>query len=262
MLNTTDIDILEAVLRLMLKPAQRVNNPKAIQSSFIAHQDKITELARGSVKDLIEGKQNKDRVTMSFYRTEEKQEGLQTIDISLSHKTDRELFWELVEQYRIPNDYHFELLNKIRIANHRQEPTAQKQLLIIRFIALVIMGKMNRNHELLVTHLMIAHTMSETIAQNRVFIYEPHLVSQIAQLVSYNNNNIPIDVQTYALYALDGIARHRTKVTEVLATFNASANHGILLHILRQLVQPDSGKLQNKRKRERERKSIKFLSVY
>ncbi|OBZ91840.1 E3 ubiquitin-protein ligase ptr1 [Choanephora cucurbitarum] len=224
MLNTTDIDILEAVLRLMLKPAQRVNNPKAIQSSFIAHQDKITELARGSVKDLIEGKQNKDRVTMSFYRTEEKQEGLQTIDISLSQKTDRELFWELVEQYRIPNDYHFELLNKIRIANHRQEPTAQKQLLIIRFIALVIM----------------AHTMSETIAQNRVFIYEPHLVSQIAQLVSYNNNNIPIDVQTYALYALDGIARHRTKVTEVLASFNASANHGILLHILRQLVQPDS----------------------
>ncbi|KAI8376627.1 hypothetical protein EDC96DRAFT_436149 [Choanephora cucurbitarum] len=87
---------------------------------------------------------------------------------------------------------------------------------------------------------MIAHTMSETIAQNRVFIYEPHLVSQIAQLVSYNNNNIPIDVQTYALYALDGIARHRTKVTEVLATFNASANHGILLHILRQLIQPDS----------------------
>ncbi|KAI8362820.1 hypothetical protein BD560DRAFT_448756 [Blakeslea trispora] len=222
LLNTTDIDVLEAVLRLMLKPAQRVNNPKAIQSSFIAHQDKITELARGSVRELIENRQ-KDQVTMSFYRTEEKQEGLQTIQISLSaHTSDQALFWETVEQYRIPNDYHFELLNKIRIANPASNQT---QLLVIRFIALVIM----------------AHTMSETIAQNRVFIYEPHLVPQIAQLVSYNNNNnIPIDVQTYALYALDGIARHRAKVTEVLATFNASANHGVLLHILRQLVQPQS----------------------
>lgn len=34
----------------------------------------------------------------------------------------------------------------------------------------------------------LAHTMSETIAQNRVFIYEPHLVPQIAQLVSYDNS--------------------------------------------------------------------------
>lgn len=34
----------------------------------------------------------------------------------------------------------------------------------------------------------LAHTMSETIAQNRVFIYEPHLVAQIAQLVSYDNS--------------------------------------------------------------------------
>jgi hypothetical protein len=33
--------------------------------------------------------------------------------------------------------------------------------------------------------------MSETIAQNRVFIYEPHIVPQIAQLISYDNQ-IPI----------------------------------------------------------------------
>jgi E3 ubiquitin-protein ligase HUWE1 len=44
---------------------------------------------------------------------------------------------------------------------------------------------------------------------------------------------------------LDGIARHRTKVTEVLAAFNASANHGILLHILRQLCQPSTRMYSN-----------------
>jgi E3 ubiquitin-protein ligase HUWE1 len=47
------------------------------------------------------------------------------------------------------------------------------------------------------------------------------------------------------LYALDGIARHRGKVTEVLSAFNASANHGVLLHILRQLThQQQHGKLE------------------
>jgi hypothetical protein len=33
--------------------------------------------------------------------------------------------------------------------------------------------------------------MSETIAQNRVFLYEPNLVPQIAQLVCYDHH-IPI----------------------------------------------------------------------
>ncbi|KAI8081695.1 uncharacterized protein BX664DRAFT_198979, partial [Halteromyces radiatus] len=47
LLNTTDIDVLETILRFMLRPAQRVNNPRAIRSSFVAPQDKILELARG-----------------------------------------------------------------------------------------------------------------------------------------------------------------------------------------------------------------------
>ncbi|OAD05710.1 hypothetical protein MUCCIDRAFT_137701, partial [Mucor lusitanicus CBS 277.49] len=225
LLNTTDIDVLEAVLRLMLRPAQRVNNPKAVQSSFLAHQDKITELARGgSIADLssTDTAVGNSRICMSFFRTskgseqqqqEEEEEGLHAINVSV-----------LVEEHQVPQENHFELLNRVRIANHTTDMAVRQQLLIIRFISIVIM----------------AHTMSETIAQNRVFIYEPHLVSQIAQLVSYDNS-VPVDIQTYALYALDGIARHRTKVTEVLAAFNASANHGVLLHILRQLCQSTSG---------------------
>ena len=44
-------------------------------------------------------------------------------------------------------------------------------------------------------------------------------------------------MQIYALCALDGIARHRGKLTEVLTALNASANHGILLQILRNISQ-------------------------
>lgn len=152
LLNTTDIDILEALLKFMLKAAQRVNNPKAVQSSFMAPQDKITELARGgSISDFMStdltapSPSNKAVNAMSFYRTgeqEEEEEGLQTVTITTDPSmTDQEIFWKTVEESRIPVDYHFELLNRIRIANHAAETHVRKQLLIIRFIAIVIMSK-------------------------------------------------------------------------------------------------------------------------
>jgi E3 ubiquitin-protein ligase HUWE1 len=131
----------------MLKPAQRVNNPRAVQSAFLAHQDKVTELARGgSIADLTSTNTaiTESKFTMSFYRTGEgSEEGLQAINIitTPNEYSDRELFWNLVEQHQIPKEYHFELLNRIRIANHMTEVPVKRQLLIIRFISIVIMGK-------------------------------------------------------------------------------------------------------------------------
>lgn len=131
----------------MLKPAQRVNNPRAVQSTFLAHQDKVTEIARGGyIGDLIstDTVTTANKLTMSFYRTEEgKEEGLQSINITIKSNeySDRELFWRLVDQHQIPKEYHFELLNRIRIANHMTEVPVKRQLLIIRFISIVIMGK-------------------------------------------------------------------------------------------------------------------------
>lgn len=47
-------------------------------------------------------------------------------------------------------------------------------------------------------------------------------------------------MQAYALSALDGIAKHRGKLSEVLTALNASANHGVLLQILRKINQETS----------------------
>ena len=145
LLNTTDIDVLESVLKLMLKPAQRVNNPKAVQSSFLAPQDKVTELARGgSIENLISTNTTpNNKINMSYYCTagEEGDEGLQTISIIADQSTsDQDLFWSTVKEHKIPADYHFELLNRIRIANHVNDEKVKNQILIIRFISIVIMG--------------------------------------------------------------------------------------------------------------------------
>lgn len=36
----------------------------------------------------------------------------------------------------------------------------------------------------MLTLYLVAHAVSETTAQNKVFIYEPYLISQLAELIS------------------------------------------------------------------------------
>ncbi|ORY95778.1 hypothetical protein BCR43DRAFT_557706 [Syncephalastrum racemosum] len=246
LLNTVDIDVLEAVLRFTVRPAQRINNPRAIRSSYVAPQDKITELARGwgFQQNLVELYNQRLDVTedmttlkLRFYRTDsdqsEKQkqptsqdaEGVQVISAQMANATqsDVQIFQDLVQQHKVPQDYQFELANRLRIAKHIAHPHTRRKLLHIRILAIAVMS----------------HTVSETTAQNKVFIYEPHLVAHLAELL-HAENGIHYDMQAYALSALDGIAKHRGKLSEVLTALNASANHGVLLQILRKINQETS----------------------
>ncbi|ORX50832.1 hypothetical protein DM01DRAFT_1090162 [Hesseltinella vesiculosa] len=236
LLNTSDVDILEAVLRFMLRPAQRVTNPRAMRSSFVAPQEKIIELAKGwptpdhALLDLCNDRMpiTEDMTTahFQFYRTSDDpshpQEGVQVIACQLAAqpKSDIDWFQSLVDQYNVPKEHHFELFNRVRIANNITNPSVRKKMLICQLAALTIM----------------AHTATESTAQNKVFVYEPHLIPHLAETIQ-PEKAVDELIQTYALYAMDGIARHRSQLTDVLQACNASANHGPLLHILRQINQ-------------------------
>lgn len=147
----------------MLRPAQRVNNPKAIRSSFVAPQDKILELARGwsipyqDLESLCNEQFTPDHemltIKLQFYRTRNNTDGMVddtnpdegvhivTEDFSLhDKKSDLEWFTTLVKQHHIPKEYHFELLNRIRIANNISVASTRKQLVVAQLIALSIMG--------------------------------------------------------------------------------------------------------------------------
>lgn len=234
LLNTFDIDVLQQVLHFMIRPAQRINNPKAIRTSFVAPQDRIIELARGwsNVQtDVLRVAQEDLEVTpkmmtlnLQFYLTAAdattSSEGNQVVTYLITDedlkKDDIEIFTKIVKEHNIPKEYQFELANRIRIAKHMKEPQLRRKLLGIRILAISIMS----------------HAVSETTAQNKVFIYEPHLISQMADLIA-PENNVDIDIQTFVLYAFDAIARHRNKISEVLTGINASANHGTMMQILR-----------------------------
>ncbi|KAI7908284.1 uncharacterized protein BX663DRAFT_482482 [Cokeromyces recurvatus] len=243
LLNTFDIDVLQQVLYFMVRPAQRINNPRAIRSSFSVPQDKIIELARGWANvpvDLINIVQDLEvspkmmTFVLQFYRAtsslttnntnnnESVTEGNEIIGATITDedlkKDDIEVFLKLVEEHNVPQENQFELANRIRITKHLKEPKKRKQLFGIRLLALSIM----------------ANAVSETTAQNKVFIFEPHLVSQLAELISPEKQT-DITIQTYTLYAMDALIKYRIKLPEVLTAVNASTNHGTLMRILRKI---------------------------
>lgn len=163
LLNTFDIDVLQQVLHFMMRPAQRINNPKAIRSSFVVRQDKIIELARGWNNvpvELLRIEQEGLDVTpkmmtlnIQFYRTTTENtqnentptEGHQVVSYLINEedmkKDDIDIFLQLVKEYDIPKEYQFELANRIRIAKHISQPDVRRKLLGIRILAICVMCK-------------------------------------------------------------------------------------------------------------------------
>ncbi|ORE21321.1 hypothetical protein BCV71DRAFT_241689 [Rhizopus microsporus] len=164
-------------------------------------------------------------LNLQFYRTSDNnntEEGLETINYVFTdqdfEKDDIDLFIQFVNEYNIPKENHFDLANRIRIIKHVKNFEERQTLLAIRILSIAIM----------------AHGVSENTAQNKIFIYEPYLVSQLIDLIS-PEKNIDLEIQTFVFYALDAITRHRNKLSEILTAINASANHGILMQILRRV---------------------------
>jgi E3 ubiquitin-protein ligase HUWE1 len=168
LLNTFDIDVLRQVLHFMIRPAQRINNPRAIRSSFVVPQDKIVELARGWNNvpvDLLRIAQDLEvtpkmmTLNIQFYRTtaststtttensnnEAQTEGHQVVTYLINdkdmEKDDIDIFLKLVKEHDIPKEYQFELANRIRIAKHMKQADVRRKLLGIRILAICIMCK-------------------------------------------------------------------------------------------------------------------------
>jgi hypothetical protein len=119
-----------------------MSNPTAAHSNFSIQKDKvITELARSG--DIISSNdtQQENKLVMSYYKEEEMGE-LETIEYTIvpEKENDLDLFWALVKKYQVPREYHFELLNKIRLTNHKNNNNITRQLLKIRFMSIVILG--------------------------------------------------------------------------------------------------------------------------
>ncbi|CAG8500448.1 3553_t:CDS:10 [Paraglomus brasilianum] len=270
LLNTMDLDVLESLLRLVLRPAQRLSNQRALRTSFTISQDRILSLTHSwgtkeydlDLKDLtydnIAIPEELTTLTYQFYRhltpteaagtavdkkhdtaipspVKQKRkdsassggatkvsEGVTLITINNLNElgaTDIDILEHVIEEHSVPEEFHYDLLNRIRIATKITDAEKRRQMLTIRILAIAVM----------------AHVTQEPVAYAKVFLYEPDLVASLADLI-HPERHVPLEIQTVALYALEGISRYRPRLGEVLSAINAQVNHGILLYVLRRVI--------------------------
>ncbi|KAF9195150.1 hypothetical protein BGZ51_004577 [Haplosporangium sp. Z 767] len=158
-------------------------------------------------------------ITTTFSSVNEGVVVIQTSDLHQLGGSDYEILNHLVQEYQVPEEHQFQLLSRIRVATGISNPSRRQQLLIIRLLAIAVMG----------------HVLSEAVIVEKFFAFEPEIIQSLADLI-HPDHNIPFNLQTVALFALDGLAHLRNKQLDVLTAINASASHGILLYALRKII--------------------------
>ncbi|GAA5906785.1 E3 ubiquitin-protein ligase TOM1 [Sporobolomyces salmoneus] len=149
-------------------------------------------------------------------------EGLTNIHLPNLRTTDKntvDVLLDLIETHRIPEPVRLDLLQKIRIgkALSSSNPSERQALLVVRLLALSV----------------FAHAQRESVAQTKVFLYEPELIPQLAELLHPDQTGVSYEVQAAALYALEAFARYKGKTLEVASALNASVSHGVLMQLIR-----------------------------
>ncbi|KAK0485978.1 hypothetical protein IW261DRAFT_1662959 [Armillaria novae-zelandiae] len=266
LLFTSDLEILILTLKLVLRPSQQYSAQPSVSQALNISTPRLQSLAKRwphlreygvGLADLSVGKDTSDvealpvearEVHFTYYRTDanpssDKGKGMDTniheasssqaktappgavsihIDEStLQSKSEMEILADTIEKYSVPDSEKFELLCRIRAAVvlRKGKEDDREKLVIIRLLAIAIFG----------------HTHPETQATSSIFLYEPDLITHVAELLQVDKD-ISITVQTAAISALDALARYRSKIQEVLTSVNAGVNHGILMGLLRKTV--------------------------
>ncbi|CAD6899036.1 unnamed protein product [Tilletia controversa] len=149
-------------------------------------------------------------------------EGLVYVDISAAEqvgKSPMDIFADAVERFSIPEAERFELFQRIRVATGLSDPKMRQKMIGCRLLAIAC----------------YAHIVSEHSANSQLFLYERELVTKTANMLE-PDNHVPQEVKAAAIYALDAMGRYRTKLAAVLNSVQASISHGLLVRVLRELV--------------------------
>lgn len=130
----------------------------------------------------------------------------------------------------LPQDRHYELLTKLRVAEALTTSVeTRQQILAIRLLA--------------ITNLAFIHSEAtfheEVLKQDGDEPRRVQLVYQLAELVhppAEGVTPVPRPLQTLAFAALDALSTHQVKYQDICSALNTNVNHGVLLYVVRKAV--------------------------
>ncbi|KAJ3575128.1 hypothetical protein NP233_g1305 [Leucocoprinus birnbaumii] len=272
LLLCSDLDIVLLSLNVLLRPAQQYSSQSSVTHVLNLATPRLLVLAKRwphlreygiRLVDLVSSNRRAEieglpldarEVSFSFYRTDvgagatqpkEKEEGEPPVtplksptttaqntpstgpvnvpipESTLLAQPSMKILADSIRTYEIPEEEKYELLNRIRISQALQKDNEAERgkLVIARLLSIAI----------------YAHTHSESQTTSSFFLYEPDLISSVAELL-HVEYDVPVSVQTAALAVLDAFTRYRNRCQEVLTAVNAGVNHGILMALFRKTV--------------------------
>ncbi|WFD35241.1 HECT-type E3 ubiquitin transferase [Malassezia cuniculi] len=237
LLATDDMEVLEAALYLLLRPAQQLSGPGSSRHDLGVPRNRLSTLAvvwpvREAGIELSEAVGPSPRalqsINYSYYircapdapSQNIPVEGSVRVSIRDLHGSAQSKMAE-VDRTNMSPEEQFELFHRVRIGLAFGNADARRRAVTCRLLSIAC----------------YSHAVSQGTANSQLFLYEPGIVQHIAALISSSDAWLT----AVSLYALEGLGHHRNHLQELLSAVNASVSHGILLQTLQEMI----GLLQN-----------------
>ncbi|CAI6265665.1 unnamed protein product [Periconia digitata] len=140
--------------------------------------------------------------------------------------------YELVKRgvTELPQTAHYDLLHKLRTAYTVTAGNAGRQEVIsIRLLAIANMAYVYGEKDF--------HTrMGQQDGDEPRRLQWAYQLAELVQPPSSGQEPISTQVQTYAINALEALAKHKTKAGDICTSLSVNVNHGVLFWIVRQMV--------------------------
>lgn len=172
-------------------------------------------------------------------------EGMEVIRLGDVTKIGRDataIFADVLERHDLSANQRLTFLHQLRMAVEFPDLQKRRQFLRIRLLAISVVGKLllpSSNSRVLIrcdgTYCIAVHTLPEQATESGVFLYQPDLIAQIAELVRADSG-VPLSLQTVAITAMSTLSHIRARAGEVTAALSVGVNHGLLMGVLRRLL--------------------------
>ena len=201
---TNDVEVLEALLELLLRPAQRLNSLRnSLRHAFTISTDRIMCLAKKwDIRDTFSfsllcdehlvipsdalefnyryfkklGEVGTKFPKSKRKRDEHDQEGIIYRNFFSHGKSDLQSYLEIVVDFNyISEEFLFEIYHKIRVTCSLKDFQARKALLKIRFLALALLST--------IFFFNLAYISPEEITRSNLLVFEPNIFSDLADLL-------------------------------------------------------------------------------
>ncbi|KAJ2389828.1 E3 ubiquitin-protein ligase tom1, partial [Coemansia sp. RSA 2611] len=134
------------------------------------------------------------------------------------HVQMRQAFAKLVAKYKVPRAHRYELRQRIYVALALFAGDSELRYTLLR--------------SRIFSAAILSQLMNEREFKNAFLSREPNFTADIIGVLQ-PEVHAPLSVQTAVFLALDSLLKQRSEVSGAYVALNASANHGVLMFILR-----------------------------